>query len=89
LKCRQHDLCVLELHASDLLNEPGVKAHSRSPVAARLAAEEHQADGEGIGERDRAELGSRGADEKRIARRERTTKSSMSGALRCHEHMFA
>jgi hypothetical protein len=89
LKGGQHDVCVLELQASDVLNEPGVKAHSRSPVATRLGAQEHQADGQRIGERDRAQLGRRGADEKRIPSRKRATEPSMSRALRRHEHMFA
>jgi len=69
---------VPEVQASDLLHEPRVKARSWSPVAIRLGAQEHDADGESFGERDRAQLGRRGADEKRIPCRKRTTEPRLA-----------
>jgi hypothetical protein len=58
-------------------------------VATWLGAQEHQANEERIGERDRAQLSRCGADEKRIPCRKRATEPSMSRALRGRQRMFA
>jgi hypothetical protein len=89
LQSGQTDLCILELHASDVLDEPGVEARRGSPVAGRLGAQQHQADGKGIDERDRRQLSRRRANQNWIARRQSTAESGVRRALRCHEHMFA